>query len=95
MPIGNCPNCEKGVDIDGYGEHGFPTLFYCECGKIFKMGERFMVLIEVPTEEVDLSGIENWPIPKNYYSSEHMSRGLFIKKSRWEKENKTCLKSPH
>lgn len=84
MPIGTCPNCEKGIDIDGYVEHGIPTLFYCECGKIYDM-EKFMVLIEIPAAEVDLSNITKWPLPKDYYNTDFMSRGIFINKSRWKK----------
>ena len=85
MPIGICPNCNKMIDIDGYVEHGVSTLFYCECGKVYDM-IIFMELIEVPKEEVDLSNITNWPVSEHRYTTNQMSRGIFIKKSRWKKK---------
>lgn len=86
MPVGTCPDCDKMIDIDGYVEHGHPTLFYCECGKVYDMPE-FMELVEVPVEDVDLSGLEGkWPISEDYYSTDKMSRGLFISKTRWKQE---------
>lgn len=87
MPIRTCinPECEKAFDVDGFGEHGKPTLFYCECGKIYEMTPS-LELREIPREEVDLSGLEGqFPIPKDHYLSENMSRGLFIFKKRWAK----------
>ncbi len=84
MPIGTCPNCGKGIDIDGYVEFIEPTLFYCECGKIYEM-KKFMIFTEIPSEEIDLSGIIGWPIPEDYYRSSFMSRGLFIQKSHCKK----------
>jgi hypothetical protein len=86
MPIGTCPNCDKGIDLDGFWEHGVETLFYCECGRVLNLGEEAFSLIEVPNEEVDLTNVPNWPIPEDHYVTEQMSRGLFIKKSRWKKK---------
>ena len=83
MALGICPNeeCRKIIDIDGFAEHGIPTLFYCECGKIYDM-PIFDMLVEVPKERVDLSGLGGkYPIPENSYSAEEFSRGLFIDKN--------------
>jgi hypothetical protein len=85
MPIANCTNCKKGFDFDGFFESGERTLFYCECGKVYDMGPAMLSLVEVPIEEVDLTNVIGWPIPEELYGTSEMSRGLFIKKSRWKK----------
>ncbi|MFH1229658.1 MAG: hypothetical protein V1678_04525 [Candidatus Aenigmatarchaeota archaeon] len=88
MPLGICPNdkCGKMIDIDGYVEHGIPTLFYCECGKIYDM-RKFGELNEVPKEDVNLSGLEGkYPVPLGSVA-QPVSRGLFIRKSRWSKSD--------
>jgi len=86
--IGTCPNCEKAIDLDGFFEHGQPTLFYCECGKIYEGGNHPLSsdLIELPIEDVDLSGLEEiYPIDESRYGPDsRMSRGLFICKTRLE-----------
>lgn len=73
-----CPNCKKGIDYDGFFEHGLPTLFYCECGKLYDKNMK-----EVPKEEVDLVGIDGYPIEENFYNTSGMSRGIFININRW------------
>jgi len=92
MPIIPCPNCKKGIDFDGFIEHGVPTLFYCDCGKIYEPGPNFGNLTEIPSDKVDLSGLEGkFPIRKDYYRPEaNMSQGLFINKGRL-KEVSDCL----
>ena len=85
MAIAQCPNCERIFDFDGFFEHGVPTLYYCECGKVYDKGQTVCSVVEVPIEEVDLTGIEGHPIPKGRYRTPAMSRGLYINKSRWEK----------
>ncbi len=85
MPIGICPNCDKFIDSDGFVEHGLgKTLFYCECGKVFDLGNGFK-FIEVPRDEVDLAHVPGWPVPKGYYNTERVSRGIYIYKSRWKR----------
>ena len=84
MPLAECLNekCKKLIDVDGYVEHGVPTLFFCECGKVYDK-PKFGKLVEVPKEEVDLSSLEGkWP---DTDSVPHVqNRGIFIKKSRWK-----------
>lgn len=89
MPITSCLNdeCGKSIDLDGFGEHGKPTLFYCECGKVYDLGGPFQ-LVEVPEGQVDLSNLEaQYPISKEHYGSDVMSRGLFIDKTRLSVED--------
>lgn len=84
MPISECrnPECKKMFDLDGFGEHGVPALFYCECGKIFDLTNEG--LAEVPIKEVDLLGLDgSYPLSEDRYDGDFMSRGIFIKKSRW------------
>lgn len=84
MAAGICPKCSKVIDYDGFSEHHEPVLFYCECGSIFDSGEEFLSFVEIPKEEVDLTEIKNWPIAESTYCSRRISRGTFIKKSRWK-----------
>jgi hypothetical protein len=84
MPVSTCPNCDKAVDMDGFYEHSIPTLFYCECRKVFDC-EGVFQLKEIPVDLVDLSDLED-QIPVNMDGSSLISRGMFINKSRMKDE---------
>lgn len=85
MPVGYCPDtaCDKAIDLDGFGEHGIPTLWYCRCEKIYTHGPEFGNLTEVPKEEVNLK-------PTFQYGAEGRTPkpGEFIIALRWERVRK-------
>jgi hypothetical protein len=86
--------CSKYFDMDGFVEHGKPSLFLCECGTVYDMqsGRSGLKLVQVPREEVDLSGLDleklYVEVGERYKSMPEMSRGGFINKSRWKPPQK-------
>ena len=53
MPVSFCRACKHWIDMDGFVEHGFATLWYCYCGRIFAV-RGLAPVAEVPREECDL-----------------------------------------
>ncbi len=90
MAISICPNsdCEKPIDIDGYVVHGVRTLFYCECGEVYDMSTGFGKLTKVPTNEIDLTGLDGI-YPSQNPCDANFNKGIFIKKTRWSNYNES------
>ena len=76
MPLGWCPECDAPVDVDGFSEHGVPTIWFCRCEKLFLHGPKFAELTELNPADVDMS--ENF-----VYGTCRPRIGEFIIALRW------------
>ena len=74
MPVSYCRACNHWIDMDGFVEHGFATLWYCHCMRIFAV-RGLAPVAEVPRDECDLEPNE-WGTPRP---------GVWINARRWNR----------